>query len=145
MMQFNVRLARWYGGKLTLPRAERIAHLKAELAKVEAEASFLYAAIRAEEADAGYAERAKANKVRHREHLDSRYWQRLRGFKCISTNWKCEGCGEQHGLALELHHPTYDRLGHEELADVQALCRPCHEKAHGLVRVTITAPTPTPA
>jgi hypothetical protein len=133
MRAWDVRLAKHYGPNLGLPRGERIAVLKAE-------ADFLARAIKVEEADAEYAARARVNRVNYRQHLESHYWQRLRAYKCIAASWKCEECGCQAGLTLELHHPTYDPLGYEEIGDVVALCRKCHEKAHGMMRVTVTAP-----
>jgi ribosomal protein L37AE/L43A len=33
----------------------------------------------------------------------------------------------RHG---DLHHRSYDRLGHEHPSDVVALCRPCHHRLH---------------
>jgi hypothetical protein len=31
----------------------------------------------------------------------------------------------------EVHHLTYDRLGHEDPADLIGLCRACHSFLHG--------------
>ena len=31
---------------------------------------------------------------------------------------------------VEIHHKTYDRVGKEDLDDLVALCRDCHEQAH---------------
>ena len=35
---------------------------------------------------------------------------------------------------LHLHHLTYERVGQEELADLVALCAPCHRMLHALER-----------
>jgi 5-methylcytosine-specific restriction endonuclease McrA len=32
----------------------------------------------------------------------------------------------------DLHHKTYDRLGHEHLADLLPMCRACHTRLHDL-------------
>ena len=40
----------------------------------------------------------------------------------------CERCGERT-RRLEVHHLTYERFGRELLADLQALCKPCHDIA----------------
>lgn len=41
----------------------------------------------------------------------------------------CEHCNEEH--PLEVHHRTYERLGNESRWDLIALCRTCHDVAHG--------------
>ncbi len=41
---------------------------------------------------------------------------------------RCVGCGAS---SYQLHHLTYDRLGHEELRDLLSLCSSCHEGIHG--------------
>ncbi len=33
--------------------------------------------------------------------------------------------------ALEVHHRTYARLGHEHPSDLVVLCGPCHRRHHG--------------
>lgn len=43
------------------------------------------------------------------------------------AKYRCEACGQ--GPPLELHHKTYDRLGRERIADLELLCRGCHERA----------------
>ncbi len=40
----------------------------------------------------------------------------------------CKACGAQKNL--NLHHATYERLGHEELTDLVLLCRDCHGQLH---------------
>lgn len=49
---------------------------------------------------------------------------------------KCAICGKDH--SLDIHHLSYDTLGHEEInnyADVVPLCRHCHEKIHNFLEV----------
>lgn len=43
------------------------------------------------------------------------------GYKC----WRCIG-----GMATEVHHLTYDRLGDEAPDDLEPLCSDCHKAAH---------------
>ena len=66
-----------------------------------------------------------------REYLDyiaSNEW-RQRKLKIIKQRgYRCEACGGADG-PLELHHMTYDRLGHECDDDLKLLCVPCHQKA----------------
>lgn len=40
---------------------------------------------------------------------------------------QCERCG---GRAEHVHHLTYERLGDEDLCDLQALCIECHRLEH---------------
>jgi 5-methylcytosine-specific restriction endonuclease McrA len=44
------------------------------------------------------------------------------------TNGICERCRQQK--AIHVHHLTYERVGEEELEDLQALCFDCHDDAH---------------
>ena len=41
---------------------------------------------------------------------------------------KCRICADT--AALEVHHNTYERLGHERAADLVVLCRACHQLFH---------------
>lgn len=46
----------------------------------------------------------------------------------------CAICGERWTLRCgDLHHRTYDRLGHEHFADLVPLCRPCHTVLHRII------------
>ena len=47
-------------------------------------------------------------------------WRRARG--C------CEQCGAE---GRDVHHENYDRLGDENLDDLELLCGLCHGYAHG--------------
>lgn len=46
----------------------------------------------------------------------------------------CLACGGnwtlQHG---DLHHRSYERLGHERFDDLMPLCRSCHDKVHKIL------------
>lgn len=47
---------------------------------------------------------------------------------------RCGACGELWTLAHgDLHHRTYDRLGHERFSDLVALCRACHTRLHRIM------------
>ena len=39
---------------------------------------------------------------------------------------RCQVCGKP---AEEVHHLTYERIGHEDMNDIVSLCRQCHQKA----------------
>jgi hypothetical protein len=101
---------------------------KPEWSAISDHISRFRAAIHAEERDQAYADKAYADGVEYQHHIDGfcSYWQNLRYRRFVLVDWACEECGAK-GVPLEAHHLTYDRLGFEELEDIQALCRPCHE------------------
>jgi len=41
----------------------------------------------------------------------------------------CEGCREQ--IATQVHHLTYEHVGHEFLWELVAICEDCHKRLHG--------------
>jgi len=72
-------------------------------------------------------------------YLRSKKWAIKRKLKLLSVDFRCEKCGYS-GIdetimekTLDVHHLTYDRLGDENLEDLQVLCRDCHERTHGRV------------
>jgi 5-methylcytosine-specific restriction endonuclease McrA len=62
---------------------------------------------------------------RYHAHLDSHEWQVLRRKVFRRCNGICEGCGEQP--ATQVHHLSYDRMGHEMLFDLVGICEKCHK------------------
>ena len=60
-------------------------------------------------------------------HLRSPLWQQLRKQVLDAAGHCCERCRE--AIAYEVHHVTYERLGHERLSDLEALCPNCHQLA----------------
>ena len=65
----------------------------------------------------------------YRAHLASSDWQAIRADVIERANYRCERCGQPWGL--EVHHETYERVGHEQPDDLVCLCRDCHRAAHG--------------
>jgi 5-methylcytosine-specific restriction endonuclease McrA len=74
------------------------------------------------------------------KYLASPHWQQLRRQKLDEQRNKlgyncCEECGDRPAVtkstAVSVHHPTYERLGKEQLQDLKIICRPCHDKEHG--------------
>lgn len=64
---------------------------------------------------------------KYREYLRSPEWEiRRKWIKALAGN-KCERCGATIGL--EVHHRTYERLGHELPDDLEVLCRRHHKEA----------------
>ena len=46
----------------------------------------------------------------------------------------CAVCGAEWSLGRgDLHHRSYDRLGHEADADLVPVCRACHTELHALI------------
>jgi 5-methylcytosine-specific restriction endonuclease McrA len=68
--------------------------------------------------------------MNYSQYLNSFHWRDLRDAKLHSVNDRCEKCHRRSNL--QVHHLTYERLGHERLTDLQVLCESCHEKAHNL-------------
>ncbi|HEY5845631.1 MAG TPA: HNH endonuclease signature motif containing protein [Nakamurella sp.] len=69
---------------------------------------------------------------RHREYIDSPVWKRRRARYLASHYPKCAACGTSYGI--EVHHRTYDNAfqGQELDADLVAVCRDHHQRAHDL-------------
>lgn len=58
-------------------------------------------------------------------YLQSPAWQRVRARVLDRAKGRCETCGKP---ATQVHHLTYERLGHEYMSDLLAVCEPCHLK-----------------
>lgn len=61
-------------------------------------------------------------------YLYSSNWRAKRRRILQRAGHRCEKCGV--GGRLDIHHRTYERLRYEWPEDLQALCRPCHKRAH---------------
>ena len=62
------------------------------------------------------------------EYLKTDGWQTRRGRALERAENRCQVCnGEDR---LEVHHRTYERLGHERAGDLIVLCRHCHQLFH---------------
>jgi 5-methylcytosine-specific restriction endonuclease McrA len=74
-------------------------------------------------------EREKLIFFEYRRATQSLYWRALRRGLILERGYRCERCGWAYGK-LQLHHRTYERLGHELPADVELLCTRCHYGEH---------------
>ncbi len=63
------------------------------------------------------------------EYLRSTGWLIRRWDALEAAAYRCQRCGKMHGL--DVHHVTYERIGHELPDDLVALCRGCHAEEHG--------------
>jgi phage terminase large subunit GpA-like protein len=63
-------------------------------------------------------------------YINSEAWRLRREAVFRRAQYQCQRCGEEFwgGHSLQVHHLTYDRLGHELDEDLLVVCIPCHEK-----------------
>lgn len=73
-------------------------------------------------------EKGSEIKAKHRTYLCSEAWQRQREKALWTADYKCEVC--DNPLDLQVHHKGYPKHGTERRADLEVLCRRCHEKKH---------------
>jgi hypothetical protein len=73
--------------------------------------------------------------VDYDEYLRSPSWREKRDYVLLRAGYRCQVCNGKE--RLEVHHRTYDRLGHEDPEDLTVLCRGCHEAFHSSGRVMV--------
>lgn len=59
-----------------------------------------------------------------KRYLASREWALMKRAVRQRSGGLCERC--RFRPAAEIHHQTYARIGHEDLEDLQHVCKPCH-------------------
>jgi hypothetical protein len=64
----------------------------------------------------------------YREYLKSACWRNRRKAKLAQVS-ACERCEREEFLVV--HHKTYLRIGKELDADLEVLCKWCHNEHHG--------------
>lgn len=64
------------------------------------------------------------------EYLNSEKWKKKRFMALTFYGNKCDKCSATK--RLDVHHLTYERFGKELLADLQILCRKCHDEVHAV-------------
>jgi hypothetical protein len=71
-------------------------------------------------------------------YIGSPEWEVRRAAAMKKANNICERCGVSfEPKELDVHHLTYDRLGHEWPSDLKVVCRRCHpaeDEERGFVR-----------
>ena len=63
------------------------------------------------------------------EYIQSDAWKMRRQRALALAENHCQVCNSP--ARLEVHHNTYERLGHERDADLVVLCHDCHKMFHG--------------
>lgn len=83
------------------------------------------------------------NKSQYSAYRRSNEWAQKRNVKYYAQGvrdelgrYKCDHCGDYfHRCRTEVHHKTYERVGNEDLDDLEILCEDCHGKHHGISEV----------
>ena len=65
----------------------------------------------------------------YREYLASPAWLEKRQLILQNAGGICQCC--EHFPATQVHHLTYERIGHELPSDLMAVCSYCHRLIHG--------------
>ena len=73
-------------------------------------------------------------RLSYREYLQSPHWKKVRHEALRHANYQCQLCSRKGGCILQVHHKHYKTLGEESYRDdLIVLCRPCHERHHGVL------------
>jgi hypothetical protein len=62
--------------------------------------------------------------MKYNEYILSSDWQRIRRERLQKDGFRCVRCARRH--ELQVHHLTYERLGHERIDDLVTVCVRCH-------------------
>lgn len=73
----------------------------------------------------------RESQVRYQDYLRSKEWDQRRR-EALERRSKCWICSSDENL--QVHHLTYERLGHEYLEQLETLCDTCHRGVHRLMR-----------
>lgn len=70
------------------------------------------------------------NHLTYFQYTNSEHWKQVRNrfYKRLNHKSQCEACKSKK--KLNLHHKTYERIGHEKLSDLALLCNLCHRRVH---------------
>jgi hypothetical protein len=72
--------------------------------------------------------RAENARPEYLEYLKSASWRVTRNRALMLADYRCERCNSKRDL--QVHHRTYERLGHEWDQDLEVLCGGCHGDHH---------------
>jgi phage terminase large subunit GpA-like protein len=82
--------------------------------------------------------------VDYNTYIHSNAWRVFR-LAALRRQPCCQACGRRD--RLNVHHVTYENLGHESPEDVLVLCHSCHEYHHarGVSLVVLSLPRTAPS
>lgn len=75
-------------------------------------------------------------RMSYSDYLQTDHWHAVRNAALERAGHACQVCNSKE--RLDVHHRTYQRIGHEQDADVVVLCHACHSRFHD------KQPTPAP-
>lgn len=70
----------------------------------------------------------QGNTYSYSEYIQSETWQKKRLQRIELDNFQCRMCGS--AVNLQVHHISYEHLGHEPMDDLVTLCYCCHKTVH---------------
>src|SRR5687768_14112846 len=76
---------------------------------------------------------AALRRLPYQDYLQTAHWHRVRILAQMRPVPRAE-------RELEVHHRNYARRGFEQSEDVIVLCRPCHQRHHGTLRLAASRP-----
>lgn len=82
----------------------------------------------------GVKPQSRMTKETYAEYLQSEHWKSTRIAALRRAGYRCQLCNAEG--ELHVHHRTYERLGHEHVADLIVLCANCHQAFHENGQVT---------
>lgn len=68
----------------------------------------------------------------YKDYLKTYDWNETRKIVLKEANYKCQLCGAKN-VKLNVHHNTYENIGHEYREDLVVLCDDCHKKFHNII------------
>ena len=66
----------------------------------------------------------------YQDYLNTRHWERTKAALYTRQAKQCARCGSL--VSVQVHHLSYDRVGREELSDLEPLCASCHALEHNI-------------
>lgn len=68
----------------------------------------------------------------YKEYLQTDHWKEVSTKARYRAGYRCQLCNAGN-KSLQAHHRTYENRGRELPGDLIVLCRPCHERHHGII------------
>lgn len=72
------------------------------------------------------------NRKKYAKYLASQAWQAKKIEVIAKRGRHCELCSTYTAKKIDVHHLSYQRVGHELDSDLQVLCDACHCMQHGM-------------